>query len=559
MNLVNILLDIAGTPLYIKLVKASYKPGKSAESTLRKILAQGKDTVYGREQHFEEILKAKNPEDLFRLYRENVPANGYEELRPYVDRHKNGEENILFKGKPVMYATTSGTTDNPKWVPITKPYLKNVYSKMSRMWLYSLVVNKPEITRGRFLTIVGKDIEGYAPDGTVYGSVSGITRKDVPGFISKKLTCPGCVYNITDYQARYYTIMRMSVEQSVTVIATPNPSTLVELQNNAQEWWDEYVKDIENGTLSDKMIIEPEIREELKAYLKPNPERAAELRELKEKYGTPLPKHYWPDMQILNTWKCGNTKLFLDKVLPDYPEDVLKIEIGYFATECRFGVVLDRSLSTVLVPHFHYYEFVEESDLDKQDKTFYQIDQLIPGKRYCPYVTTYSGLYRYNMNDLVECDGWFKNTPTVHMVQKVNGIVSITGEKLYEKQFIEAVHEAQRVTGLKCRFFIGFANPEEANYDFFYEFLNSSTSKERAEEFTKFVDLILKKKNMEYESKRDSGRLKHPKTHILGINSFEKFKARSLKEGARDGQFKLIHLMQDRKRQEKFNDLEIKD
>lgn len=557
MNIVNLLLTIAGAPLYGKLRRSSFHPKKTAAKTLRRILTISKDTVYGKEHNFSAILKAKSDAELFQLYQQNVPANDYEALRPYVDRHKNGETDILFPGKPAMYATTSGTTNNPKWVPITRNYLKDVYSRMTRLWFYGIIRNNPKASEGKFLTIVGKDVEGYAPDGTVFGSVSGITRRDVPGFIAKRLTCPGCVFNIADYQARYYTIMRMSVEQNVSIIVTPNPSTLLELQNNAAEWFEEYIADIKNGTLTDKVSVEPEIREELKAYLKPNPKRAAELQALKDEYGTPLPKHYWPGIQMLNTWRCGNTKIFLEKVLPDYPEEIDHMEIGYFATECRFGLVMDKSLSTVLMPHLHYYEFVDEEELGNSEKTFLQINQLVPGRRYCPYVTTFSGLFRYNMNDLVECDGYFKKAPTVHMVQKVNGIVSITGEKLYEKQFIEAVNEAQRSKNIKLKFFIGFANIHEAYYDFFFEFADPSTTRETAEEFTALVDLLLSKKNIEYESKRESGRLKTPQTHMLVPHSYELFKKMSLKEGARDGQFKLIHLQQDKKRRQKFVELEI--
>ena len=73
-----------------------------------------------------------------------------------------------------------------------------------------------------------------------------------------------------------------------------------------------------------------------------------------------------------------------------------------------------------------------------------QLHELQKGKRYCPYVTTMAGLYRYNMNDLVEVGDFFEQTPTVHMIQKVNGIVTITGEKLHERQFIAAVREAEQ-------------------------------------------------------------------------------------------------------------------
>ena len=391
--------------------------------------------------------------------------------------------------------------------------------------------------------------------GTVYGSVSGVTQRDCPGFVKKLYSNPQCVYSIADYTARYYVLMRMGIEQDITLIVTANPSTIVELQNNVNRYYDEYVNDIEHGTLKADINIDPEIRKELEACLKPNPKRAAELRALKAKYGNVLPKHYWPNLQILNTWKCGNTKVYLDKFKDSFPKGMLHQEFGYFASECRFGLVMDDTLNSVMFPHMHYYEFVKEEDMDSPNPTFYQLHELVEGQRYCPYVSTFAGLYRYNMNDLLEVGPNFKNTPTVHMIQKTHGIVTMTGEKLYERQFIEAVHKAEDTTGMKTRFFIGFAELPESRYNFYYEFADQETTQEQAEKFTEAVDAALKDSNMEYKAKRESLRLKDAVTYRLQFESFEHFKEECIKEGARDGQFKLNLLLQDEKRQAKFNKL----
>ncbi|MCQ2145670.1 MAG: GH3 auxin-responsive promoter family protein [Bacteroidales bacterium] len=553
----NFLLGMAGGIQHRALVKASESPRSASAQTLRAILEYTKDSVYGKEHNFAEVLAATSDDELFQRYAQNVKPNDYEDLRPYVERHKHGEENILFPGKPVLYATTSGSTAEPKWIPITETYLKTVYGKMTKVWLYNFIQNRRKVFSGKILSIVGKVIEGYAPDGTVFGSVSGVTQRDAPGFVKALYTNPQCVYSIADYNARYYVLMRMGIEQDVTLLVTANPSTIVELQNNVNRFYDEYVEDIEKGTLSAKVQIDPEIRKELEACLKPNPERAAELRALKAQYGNVLPKHYWPNIQILNTWKCGNTRVYLDKFADSFPDTMLHQEFGYFSSECRFGLVIDDTLNTVMFPHYHYYEFVAEEDLDNPNPKFYQIDELVNGKRYCPYVTTFAGLYRYDMHDIVEAGPCFHKTPTVHMIQKVNGIVTITGEKLYEKQFIDAVHQAEKQTGLATRFFIGFANLEASNYDFYYEFADLDTTQEQAEMFTKQVDENLKKMNVEYLAKRESLRLKDANTHRLIRESFETFKAQCIAEGARDGQFKLLLLLQDEKRHAKFKKLTI--
>ena len=554
----NFLLGMAGGIQYLKLKSVSRNPRKASEQTLRAILTYAKDTEYGREHGFADIRQAKTDTELYARYQQAVKPNDYEDLRPYVEKHKHGAESILFPGKPVMYATTSGTTSEPKWIPITKEYLNNVYGKMTKVWLFNFIKNRPKVYAGKIVSIVGKVKEGEAPDGTFYGSVSGVTQRDCPKFVKKLYASPASVFAIEDYTARYYTLMRMGIERNVTLIVTANPSTIVEMQNNVNEFYDDYCNDIEHGTLNASLNIPQWIRDDIQPYLKPNPARANELRALKAKYGTMLPKHYWRDLQILNTWKCGNTKVYLDKFADSFPEGMLHQEFGYFSSECRFGLVLDDTNNTVLFPHFHYYEFIAEEDLDNPQPHFLQLHELQKGKRYCPFVTTMAGLYRYNMNDLVEVGDFFEQTPTVHMIQKVNGIVTITGEKLHERQFIAAVREAEQRTGLKTQFFIGFANLEKSNYDFMYEFAEPTTTQEQAEAFTRVVDEVLKEMNIEYKAKRDSFRLKDPDTKRMVPQSFEQFKARCIAEGARDGQFKLQLLMQDENRHNKFLDLVVK-
>ena len=551
----NFLLGMAGGIQYLKLKSVSRNPRCASEQTLRGILNYAKDTVYGREHHFADILAAKDDKELYALYQKYVPAQEYEALRPYVERHKNGEANVLFPGKPIMYATTSGTTKEPKWVPITDVYLNSVYGKMTKVWLFNFIKNRPKVFTGKIVSIVGKVIEGYAPDGTVFGSVSGVTQRDCPKFVKKLYASPADVFSITDYNARYYAIMRMGIERNITLIVTANPSTIVEMQNNVNEFYDQYVDDIEHGTLNKDLNISPEIRAAIQPYLKPNPERAAELRALKQKYGTVLPKHYWPNLQILNTWKCGNTKVYVDKFQHSFPEQMLHQEFGYFSSECRFGLVLDDTNNTVLFPHFHYYEFIEEHDLENEHPHFLQLHELEQGKRYCPFVTTYAGLYRYNMNDLVEVGPNFENTPTVHMIQKVNGIVTMTGEKLHERQFIEAVHAAEKELQMPVKFFVGFADLSISAYHFYYEFEDLATTQQQAEQFTQKVDQVLQQSNIEYKAKRESFRVKDPVTHRLQRESFEHFKAQCIAEGARDGQFKMNLLMQDEKRHAKFKTL----
>ncbi len=557
---INFAIGFVGMIERFKLRCAARDVNKTQAKTLRSILEYAKDTEYGKAHDFAGILKAKTPDELFKAYKEKVKINDYEDLRPLINRHMHGESDILFPGKPKMYATTSGTTSEPKWIPITFRYFNNVYGRMNKMWLSSLIRANRHAFAGGVVSIVGKAIEGYAPDGTIYGSVSGVSFTNCPDFVKVAYSSPADVFEIKDYRARYYTIMRFGIEMNSTVLITANPSTIVEMQNNVNEFFDDYVKDIENGTLKEDLDIPQHVRQALASRMKKNPARAQELRELKAKYGDGLlPKHYWPDMAVVNTWHCGNTKIYLDKIKNSFPEHTKMPEFGYFASECRAGLVLNEKDDTTLFAHMHYFEFIREEDLDNPNPEFLSLGQLEKGKRYCMYVTTCSGLYRYNMNDLILVTGFDGTIPTIQFIQKVNGIITLTGEKLHERQFIKAVHDAETSMNMKTKFFIGFADPEYSGYHFFYEFADQATTQEQAEAFTNTVDANLKVINCEYEAKRNSFRVKDPITHRLEENSFEKFKAECISEGARDGQFKLmLLLLKDQKRYPKFEKLIMK-
>ena len=533
------------------------KNGKRAlAKTLKAILTTSKDTVFGKEHHFETILKAKTPEELFSLYQQNVKINDYEDLRPYIERHKKGEPGILFPGKPKFYATTSGTTKEPKWIPVTERYYRQVYKIMSQIWYYCWIKIKPGTFYGGSLSIVGKAVEGAAPDGTLYGSISGVIQRDVPSFMKKTYSAPTEVFHIADYRARYYALLRMGLARDISVIITANPSTLVEMVQNVNEFYDDYCDDIEHGTLSDKYPIAPEIRAAIQAYIKPNPKRAAELRSLKKRYGALLPKHYWPNLQVVTCWFCGNTRIYYERVRDTFPSDCVFHEFGYISTECKAGVVLKcNSKDTVVFGHKNHIEFIHESELDNPKARIYQAYEVMEGQRYCMIVTTWSGLYRYNTDDLVEITGFYNEFPIIEFVQKVNGTVSLTGEKLHERQFIEAMHEVEKKTGKIAPFFVGFADPQKSNYKFYYEFANEAVSVTEAQEFTGYLDRCLQEYNQEYRDKRSSGRLKEPEFALLRPDSFERFKEACLDRGYRDGQFKVNLLMQDENRHALFKEL----
>ena len=87
-------------------------PVATQQKVFEQLIAQAKNTAFGRDHHFDEI---KNYDDFVA----RVPIRDYEALRPYIERVVEGEPNVLWKGKPLYFAKTSGTTSGAKYIPIT--------------------------------------------------------------------------------------------------------------------------------------------------------------------------------------------------------------------------------------------------------------------------------------------------------------------------------------------------------------------------------------------------------------------------------------------------------
>ena len=95
---------------------------------------------------------------------------------------------------------------------------------------------------------------------------------------------------------------------------------------------------------------------------------------------------------------------------------------------------------------------MEQEEWESEQHNFLTIDQIEEGKQYYIFATTQNGLYRYFINDIIEVNGRFNNTPTIRFVQKGKGVTNITGEKLYENHLIEAVGEVKKKLGLDIQF-----------------------------------------------------------------------------------------------------------
>jgi hypothetical protein len=542
-------LSAAGLPILSRLNSESKNIRSAQNRLMHSFVSECKETQFGKEHSFGSI---KTIED----FRKAVPIRDFEGFRSYIDRMCKGERDVLFPGKPLFYNTTSGTTDKPKLIPVSRNYFEKAYSGISKLWFYTCLRDNPQLFHGKNISAVAPAVEGHVQDGTPYGSISGVVYKNIPVVMRDLYSTPYQVLCIKDYIKKYYAMMRFGLAYDISYIITVNPSTVLQFQRTIIENSTDLIKDLHDGTLRSDVLseVEPADRQSIVSRLKPDRNRARWFESLVHQHGDSLrPKHYWPDLVCVNTWKQGNCSQILPKFDGYFSQKTVLREFGYQASEARAGIVMGNEWDySLLLANLYLFEFVEVDKNVDTPENILDAHELEIGKSYYIIFTNGSGLYRYNINDIIRVTGFYNEFPLFEFVQKGEGITSLTGEKLSEQHVVRAVQEASRAKNVTVEFFTMFCDVKNYCYKLFIEFAENITSSQK-HSFIASVDEHLKYVNIEYAAKRGSNRLKMPLLIELQHNSYESIKARLLLEGlVREGQYKVSCLRKDEKLQKVY-------
>ena len=509
-------------------------PVSSQKRILFEYLARNKNTEYGRKYNFS---KVKSIED----YQMLVPMSDCDSLKSYVERMKEGKENILVSDKPIFFGLTSGTTARQKFIPVTA-YSRAKKAEVADLWAYYISRDHPGILDGKILAIMSPEVEGFTDKGVPYGAETGHGYKNLPTAVRSLYALPYEAFDITDYDARYYCILRIGMEKNVTTLATLNPSTIVLLCQKIEKWKEKIIDDIEHGTLTRDFDIPKAVRSSIEKILKPNRKRADELKEILKETGDLLPKHFWPNLELIECWKGGTVKLYL-KELPKYFGDTHIRDFGCLSTEARSSIPMsDQGAGGVLAINTNFYEFVPKEDMGKKEKRFLLCNEIEKGREYFLIVTTPGGFYRYNIDDIITVDGFFNKTPMIEFVQKGMNAVSVMGEKLYESQVNEAVNRAIDREKILLEFFSATVEPgRPPHYVFLVEFDGNPSFNEKKELLIS-IEKELYNSNQEYEFVRKSQLLGAPVLKVVKRGGFERYRIKKIEMGSHDSQFKVPEL-----------------
>jgi hypothetical protein len=511
-----------------------------AELLRQQILAPNLECELGRRFRFEKIESLDD-------YRKAVPISSYDSVADLIERTVQTGEQGLVTGEPIKrFFLTSGSTSRSKYIPVTNRFVRNKSRTFGIYW--SLVFEAhPTAHSGRMVTNFsdsGKAV--LSPGGLPCSSESaywaGVTRATQ---LKEQPLIPKSVAQIGDSDSRYYAIARILLEEQFAVIMTLNPSTILLLFQKVAQYAEQLVSDVERGGISGAgLSVSDDVRAYVAERYPGNPARAAELRALQAPPG--LHAHrLWPQLALAICWRSPMLAPYIELLGPHF-QGVAQRDYILMASEGVMAVPIeDGNSGGALVLGANLFEFVPEDEIERTDPTVLSPHELEVGRTYVIILSNASGLYRYNIGDVVRVVRFEGRTPIIEFLHRAGSTCSLTGEKLTEDQVTAAVSDVAEQLGLLVESFT--LAPAKHGFPHYIAMIELQRDAERPvlAEVPRRLDEALEQHNMEYGSKRSSQRLAAPELWLVRPGGYEARRRQRLAGGTSDSQLKPTHLTRD--------------
>lgn len=485
-------------------------------ATLERILALNAESQWARSRFLSPRLSPA-------AFQQAVPLGDYESFRSEVDRLRQGETSALLgpQNRLLMFALSSGTTAASKFIPITSQFLDD-YRRGWSIWGITAFDAHPTM-HGLDIFQLGSDFDQFrTPAGTPCGNISGLVGAMQSPIVRSMYVIPPVVCKIKDARAKYYAALRVGVMNPyVGMVMTANPSTLIQLARMGEQHRETLLRDIHDGTLSSEFDYPAPIRQTLERRLRANPRRARELDQRAADAPGIYPRHCWPRLALVAVWTGGSAGAYLETMRPYYGNVPVR-DHGLSASEGRMTIpIADESPAGLLDIDSHYFEFVPEAERESTQPIVLMADELEVGQNYFIVLTTPSGLWRYDISDVVRCVGHRGTTPLLEFLHKGAHIASLTGEKLSESQVVMAMRSISQRLHLSLGLFT--LAPVWGDPPRYRLHLERELAGARAAIVVDALDRQLAEVNLEYQEKRATGRLAAPEVALLPTGTWRRF------------------------------------
>lgn len=307
-------------------------PMKYNREFLSELIRNNKDTEFGRLHSFDKINSIED----FQNY---VPISDYNDYADYIERMINGEQNIITYDEVVHYNITSGTTGEPKKIPMTKKCFEK-YLYYGNGYLNGLMgkVKDKKWLNGKKIYIIEcpRKLDTFK-DGSTYGLLSAKFTLASKPYYSFLYTSPlEAGYPKGNYNTKYLHALFALKDDEVSQASGTYASFWLEFLRYIKNNWKMLCDDIEKGSVNKSVDLPSEIIDSVNKQLTPDPERANELRNIFENH-----KHFvskvWPNMTFVMTVGTGGFKSYADRCMEAYQgKDIYWYNIGLCASEGMF-------------------------------------------------------------------------------------------------------------------------------------------------------------------------------------------------------------------------------
>ncbi|XP_016482806.1 putative indole-3-acetic acid-amido synthetase GH3.1 [Nicotiana tabacum] len=430
---------------------------KNTDSVQEKVLAE----ILSRNANTEYLQRFKVGGATDRdTFKSKVPVVTYEDLKPYIDRVANGDRSPIFSSHPISeFLTSSGTSAGErKLMPTIADELER------RQKLYSLlqpVMNLyvPGLDKGKGLYFLFIKAETKTPGGLVarpvltsyYKSEQFKTRPYDP---SNVYTSPNeAILCVDSFQSMYTQMLcGLLMREEVLRVGAVFASGLLRAIRFLQLNWQQLAHDIATGTLNPR-VSDPSIRNCMSKILKPNPELAEFVtKECDGDNWEGIITRIWPNTKYLDVIVTGAMAQYIP-TLDYYSGGLPKACTMYASSECYFGLNLKpmckpSEVCYTIMPNMGYFEFIPHDPANpvqiSHDSPPHLVDlaDVELGKEYELVITTYAGLCRYRVGDILQVTGFHNSAPQFKFVRRKNVLLSIDSDKTDESELQMAIENA---------------------------------------------------------------------------------------------------------------------
>src|SRR5687768_8351524 len=473
--------------IYRSIQKGMTTAIEDQEATLKELLKTGKLTEFGKEHEFHSVSK-------YEEYKQALPIRDYELFKPYINKIKEGRHNILWRGKPIYFAKTSGTTSGVKYIPISKDSISNhVNGARNALLCYMAETGNTAFANGKMIFLSGSpELERIGDVPT--GRLSGIVNHHIPSYLRTNQLPKYETNCIEDWEAKLDKIVTETVQQDMTLISGIPP------------WMQMYFDRLMQQT--GKKIGE----------LFPNFSVLVHGGVNFEPYKARLFESIGKTVATIETFPASEGFMAF--------QDSQNVE----------GLLLNTNSGI-------YFEFVKAAEIFDEHPKRISLKEVEVGENYALIINNNAGLFGYNIGDTVK----FLSTDPYRIVVtgRIKHFISAFGEHVIGEEVEQSLLKAAREEGVKITEFTVAPMVQKGDGKSFHEwFVEFENAPDSMAAFASKVNENLRQKNIYYDDLMRGNILQPLQIRKVKKNGFIDYMKSIGKLG---GQNKVPRLSNDRK------------